>query len=259
MNETLISIRDLSFRYGNSSILEAINLEIRRGDFFALIGPNGGGKTTLLKLMSGLLSPSSGQITIGGKNPRDSYSRIGYVPQNTNLNMDFPITALEVVLMGHECEKRPFIGYGKHEIACAEGALAQVGMQEYGDQKIGALSGGQRQRILIARALCAHNTEILFLDEPTSNLDSKGQQQIYELLRQLNAQMTVVVVSHDLAVILDYASGIGYVNHALTYHDAPTQDRKTIMQTLGITDGHLCEVDILNSLAGKTHQGCSHE
>lgn len=247
-----VSLNNLSFSFDRSSVLEGVNLEIAPQQFFALIGPNGGGKTTLLKLMAGLLTPQSGEVRLFGHPPKAYYSHIGFVPQNTSLNSDFPITALEVVLMGHECEKRPLFGYGKHEIACALGALEKVDMADYQDAKIGSLSGGQRQRVLIARALCADNTRILFLDEPTSSLDAKGQQQIYDLLKTMSESLTVVVVSHDLAVILDYATGIGYVNRTLTYHDAPTISRKSVMDSLDIHDGHLCEVDILNSL-GHTH------
>lgn len=247
-----ISIQDVCFSYGNTQVLKNIHMEIEEKSFLALIGPNGGGKTTLLKLMAGLKLPGSGTVRIFGEMPQKHYSKIGFVPQNTNLNSEFPITALEVVLMGHECDKRPFIGYGKNEIRCAEGALEQVNMLAYKNERIGTLSGGQRQRVLIARALCAHNTRILFLDEPTSSLDATGQQQIYELLKEINSHMTVVVVSHDLEVILDYASQVGYVNRTLTFHDAPNATRESIMNRLGIKDGHLCEVDILNSL-GQPH------
>ena len=124
-------------------------------------------------------------------------------------------------------------------------------MLEYKDSRIGELSGGQRQRVLIARALCADNTEILFLDEPTSSLDATGQHQIYELLKQLNARMTIVVVSHDLEVILDYASQVGYINRSLTLHDAPGITRESILCKLGISDGHLYEVEILSAMEQK--------
>lgn len=253
MRQSAITIRDLSFRYGKTRVLENIDLEVADKSFLALIGPNGGGKTTLLKLMSGLLKPSNGSVKVHGGSPESMYAKIGYVPQDTNMNSDFPITALEIVLMGHECEKRPLFGYGRHEVHCAEKALEHVNMLEYKDSRIGDLSGGQRQRVLIARALCAHNTEILFLDEPTSSLDVTGQQQIYELLKQLNAQMTIVVVSHDLEVILDYASQVGYINHSLTLHDAPGITRESILCKLGISDGHLCEVEILSAM-GQKHE-----
>ncbi len=198
--------------------------------------------------MAGLIEPNIGEVLINGKTPKELYSHIGYVPQNTNFNLNFPITALEVVLMGHECEKRAFFGYGKHELSCALGALERVGMFDYKDEKIGTLSGGERQRVLIARAICAHNTEILFLDEPTSSLDFKAQEKIYRLLKDLNEWMSIVLVSHDLSVILDYATSICYVNRKITHHDAPSFNQEAIRKRLGIKDNHLCEVDILNSL-----------
>ena len=251
MAEPAIFIQNLNFRYGKTVVLENINLEISENSFLALIGPNGGGKSTLLKLMVGLETPHSGRVKIFGETPKKLYSKIGFVPQNTNLNTNFPITSLEVVLMGHECQKRPFIGYGKHEVMCAESALERVGVLAYKNEKIGDLSGGQRQRVLLARTLCAGNTKILFLDEPTSSLDANGQQQIYDLLKELNSHMTVVVVSHDLEVILNYASHVGYVKKSMTFHDAPSATRDSIIHKLGIKDGHLCEVEILNTLGQK--------
>lgn len=248
MPPSAISIQNLGFQYGNTPVLRGVDLEVAEKAFFALIGPNGGGKTTLLKLMVGLLEPREGSVRVFGDEPKKIYSHIGYVPQDTNLNINFPITAREVVLMGHACEERPLWGYGKHEVFCAEEALDHVGMLAYKSERISDLSGGQRQRVMIARALCAKNTKILFLDEPAASLDAQGQKQIYELLKRVSEQMTVVVVSHDLAVILDYATRIAHVNENVICHDAPRLTREMIIDSLGIQDGHLCEVDILNSL-----------
>jgi zinc transport system ATP-binding protein len=251
MSVSAISIKNLNFQYTNSPVLTDVNLEVAEKNFLALIGPNGGGKSTLLKLMTGLLKPTAGEVSIYGKSPEQYYSHIGYVPQNTNMNNTFPITALEVVLMGHECEKRSLFGYGKHEVACAEGALERVGMLEFKDEKIGLLSGGQRQRVMIARALCAANTKILFFDEPTASLDVQGQHDIYMILKEISKTITVVVVSHDLSVILDFATCIAHVNRTLKYHHAPSVTSEKIIEMLGIKDNHLCEVDILNSLGKK--------
>ena len=137
-------------------------------------------------------------IKVLGNDPCKNLSQIGYVPQNTNINVDFPIKVIEVVMMGHVGTKRPLFGYGKDEISCAMGALEQVGMQDYAQKKIGSLSGGQRQRVMIARALCAHPA-ILILDEPTASIDVAGQRDIYELLKLLAKSITVIVVSHDIS------------------------------------------------------------
>jgi zinc transport system ATP-binding protein len=163
----MIKIKNLSFSYDKIDVLQDINLTIKQKDFLAIIGPNGGGKTTLLKLILGILQPKNGEIIL-----QDGFNRVnlGYVPQDTNSNIDFPITALEVVLMGHSTKKLQLFGYNKDEISCAMNSLAQVGMKKFSNSKIGNLSGGQRQRVLIARALCS-NPKILLLDEPTSSID----------------------------------------------------------------------------------------
>ena len=144
----LINIKNLFFKYQKTEVLENVNLTIKDDDFLAIIGPNGGGKSTLLKLILGLLPLQSGTIEKNIEN-----NQVGYVPQNTNLNIDFPITALEVVLMGHISSKKRLFGYSKDEISCAIESLNQVEMKDFANKKIGDLSGGQRQRVFIARAL----------------------------------------------------------------------------------------------------------
>jgi zinc transport system ATP-binding protein len=248
----VIEIRNLYFAYEKDIILENINLTVQPLDFLAIIGPNGGGKSTLLKLMLGLLKPDKGTIRILGEPPSKSLSAIGYVPQNTNVNTDFPIKVLEVVLMGHVGSKRPLFGYGKEEIACAMGALAQVGMQDYAQSKIGDLSGGQRQRVMIARALCAH-PKILILDEPTSSIDIKGQKEIYELLRILNQTITIIVVSHDISVILEYANKAAHVNKRLAFHDI--SNKQKTFHTHG-QDEHFCEIELLQMLGAESCPTC---
>ncbi|MGC9351261.1 MAG: metal ABC transporter ATP-binding protein, partial [Sulfurovum sp.] len=148
----VIDVTNVSFAYERELILEDINLSVQKEDFLAIIGPNGGGKSTLLKVILGILRPKKGTVKVLGKEPSKNLSHIGYVPQNTNVNTDFPIKVIEVVMMGHVGGRRPLFGYGKDEISCAMGALAQVGMEAYADKKIGSLSGGQRQRVMIARA-----------------------------------------------------------------------------------------------------------
>ncbi len=242
-----IKVENLSFSYSNTKALENVNLTIKSDDFLAIIGPNGGGKSTLLKLILGLLPIQNGKLIKNIKN-----SEIGYVPQNTNLNIDFPITALEVVLMGHIKRKRKLFSYAKEDIACALDSLKQVGMQEFANQKIGDLSGGQRQRVFIARALCS-NPKILVLDEPTASIDVKGQQDIYELLKELNKIISIVVVSHDLSILLNYAKDVAHVNRTLVYHSL-----KDIQKNVTLNDDHLCEVELLSAL-GKTQICCNHE
>ncbi|SFV69439.1 Zinc ABC transporter, ATP-binding protein ZnuC [hydrothermal vent metagenome] len=252
---SVVQIRDLTFAYEKEIVLEHINLDVEEKDFLAIIGPNGGGKSTLLKLILGVNKIQDGSIKVFGESPQKALSRIGYVPQNTNINTDFPIKVIEVVLMGHVGEKRPLFGYGKEELACAGGALAQVGMQAYAQSKIGSLSGGQRQRVMIARALCAH-PRILILDEPTSSIDSSGQKEIYELLRMLNKDITVIVVSHDISVILEYANKAAYVNRQLSYHDI--SDKRQVLPAHGSQE-HFCEIELLQMLSGSPQNGHAPE
>ena len=242
----LINIKNLFFKYQKTEVLENVNLTIKDDDFLAIIGPNGGGKSTLLKLILGLLPLQSGTIEKNIEN-----NQVGYVPQNTNLNIDFPITALEVVLMSHISSKKRLFGYSKDEISCALESLNQVGMKEYANKKIGDLSGGQRQRVFIARALCS-NPKIMLLDEPTASIDVQGQQEIYELLRELNKSICIVVVSHDLSILLNYAKNVAHVNRGLVYHSLAE-----VQKNVTLADDHLCEVELLSAL-GKTQICCNH-
>lgn len=242
----ILEIKNLSFSYEKQKVLEDINLDVLDNDFLAIIGPNGGGKSTLLKLILGLLKKQSGKLLKHIKN-----DCIGYVPQNTNLNIDFPITALEVVLMGHKESKKRVFGYSKNDIACAMNSLKQVSMQEYANKKIGDLSGGQRQRVFIARALCA-NPKVMLLDEPTASIDVKGQKEIYDLLKQLNENIAIVVVSHDISVLLNYAKNVAHVNKNLVYHHL-----KNIEEQINTEDEHMCEVELLSAL-GKKQVCCNH-
>ena len=242
----LINIKNLFFKYQKTEVLENVNLTIKDDDFLAIIGPNGGGKSTLLKLILGLLPLQSGTIEKNIEN-----NQVGYVPQNTNLNIDFPITSLEVVLMGHISSKKRLFGYSKDEISCALESLNQVGMKDFANKKIGDLSGGQRQRVFIARALCS-NPKIMLLDEPTASIDVQGQQEIYELLRELNKSICIVVVSHDLSILLNYAKNVAHVNRSLVYHSLAE-----VQKNVTLADDHLCEVELLSAL-GKTQICCNH-
>lgn len=237
----IIELKDVSFSYDNKTkVLDDICLDIFENDFLAIIGPNGGGKTTLVKLILNILKPKSGEIFLN-----ESSNFLGYVPQNTNLNLDFPISVLEVVLMAHNFKRRRFFSYDKSDIACARKSLEQVGMLEYEHYKIGSLSGGQRQRVFIARALCCA-PKILFLDEPTASIDVEGQRVIYNLLEKLSANMAIVVISHDISLLLNYAKNVAHVNCQIVCHKIDKINQNSLAK-----EGHLCEVEILNALGKK--------
>jgi zinc transport system ATP-binding protein len=233
MQKSIINIQNLCFTYRVSLILDTINLNIYDKDFLAIIGPNGGGKSTLLKLIIGFLKPNKGKIEIS-KN-----QQLAYVPQNININIGFPITALEVVLMGLVHNKQ-FFSYTKAQKELALEALTKVDMHDFFNKKIEDFSGGQRQRIFIARALIS-KPSILLLDEPTASIDKIGQKKIYELLKILNKEMTIIVISHDLSVTLEYANRAAYLNQSLIMHEN--------IKAYETKEDHFCEIELLNTLS----------
>ena len=241
-NFPIIEIENLSFSYDKEKVLEDINLKVFEKDFLVFIGPNGGGKSTLLKLILGINTTHTGSIKIFKQKPKKSLAKIAYVPQNTNVNIDFPIKAIEVVMMGKASSNSTLFGYKKEEIAQAMHVLKEVGMDAHAKSKIGELSGGQRQRVMIARALYA-NPKILLLDEPTSNIDVDGQNHIYKLLKELSKSVTIIVISHDLSLILSYATKVAHINKKLSFHDLSKMKQKFPQ-----SDNHICEVELLQML-----------
>jgi zinc transport system ATP-binding protein len=217
MSESVIELESVSFAINGQTVLSKVNMSILAGDFMAMIGPNGGGKTTLLKLILGLLKPTDGSIRVLGRPAGNLSHRIGYVPQNTHINPEFPISALDVVLMGQLQPGNRKLRHSKKDRVAAHEALNRMGMGAYCHRRIGQLSGGQRQRVFIARALVCE-PEILLLDEPTAHIDTKGQTELYGLLSELNRRMTIVVVSHDLLVLSSHIKSVACVNRRLHYH-----------------------------------------
>jgi len=241
---SIIEIKNLDFAYTGETILASINLSVKKKDFLAIIGPNGGGKTTLLKLMLGLLIPDRGTVLIDGNVPGETASSIGYVPQNLHINQSFPISALDVVLMGAFDPRKRFSRNRVKYKKAALKALDRLEMGRYANKKIGTLSGGQRQRVLIARALVS-KPELLLLDEPTASIDTKGQAEFYELLARLNKEITILVVSHDLLVISRYVNAVACVNKRLHYHDQAEITGDMLETMYSCTVEHECPVELV--------------
>lgn len=212
-----VSIEDLQVRLDGRTVLEEVFLEVEEGDFLGLIGPNGGGKTTLLKAILGLIKPSRGRVLVFGMNPEAARTRVGYLPQKSLFDQKFPVSSIEVVMMGRYGRKGLFGRYCAEDKDAALAALAAVGMEEQADREIGALSGGQQQRIFVARALVSE-PDLLLLDEPATGIDSSRQREFYELLRDLNENMTIIMVSHDISAVSTYVNKIACVNRKLYYH-----------------------------------------
>lgn len=218
--DAVIRFRDVTFSYDVTPVFtRPANFAIGRGDFACVVGPNGGGKTTLLKLMLGLLRPAVGSVEILGGEPRDTRGRVGYMPQHAQLDPKFPVTVNDVVLMGRLGCRGPASRYNGEDHDRASVALQQVNLAALARRPFAALSGGQRQRVLIARAL-ACDPELLLLDEPTSNLDVAAQSDLYELLHKLNERMTLVIVSHDVGFVSKFVETIVCVNRNVDVHAA---------------------------------------
>jgi zinc transport system ATP-binding protein len=211
-----IEATDVCFFYGEREALHNVSFSVPHRAFVAVVGPNGGGKTTLMRLLLGDLSPAYGAIRVLGQDPADASPRIGYVPQLVEFDAAFPATVLDVVLTGASARRR-WGGFTRAERDAAVAVLGKVGLPGLARRPFADLSGGQRQRVLIAQALVSA-PEMLFLDEPTANVDVETEAGIYELLAELNRRLTVVVVSHNLSVVTAHATHVLCVNHTATLH-----------------------------------------
>ncbi|QLH36005.1 MAG: metal ABC transporter ATP-binding protein [Parachlamydiaceae bacterium] len=212
--QSIIRLEHVNFAYAEIPVLTDVNLSIQPNEFIGIIGPNGGGKTTFLKLLMGFLKPTSGKIEILAY-PQVSRYHISYVPQNQRFDRDFPISVLELVLSGR-LFKLPWYGkFSNEDKEIAREALSQVGLSDFANRPIGTLSGGQAQRALIARALASH-PKLLLLDEPTANVDSQAQAEIYELLHQLQGKMAILMVTHDLSTAIEHVERVLLIqNHVM--------------------------------------------
>jgi zinc transport system ATP-binding protein len=223
MDKKIIEFNNVSFRYGNQLVLSNATFSIDKKDFFGIIGPNGGGKTTLVKLILGFLTPDSGEVRLfGGKTGEaGKLHKIGYVPQLAgNFDQNFPATVFEVASTGRFAKIGIMKQMSKHDKAIVDKALATVDMLDLRNKRIGDLSGGQQQRVFIARAL-ASEPEVLILDEPLAGVDMASQHKFYELLKYLNRKigLTVILVSHDVGMITKSVTKLACVNVNVTVHD----------------------------------------
>lgn len=236
----IIDVREVTFSYGVARVLERVTLQVERGEFLGIVGPNAGGKSTLLKLILGLLEPQSGHVLVLGRRPHQVTGHIGYVPQYPSFPRDFPISVEQVVLLGgigRRFRASPLGalmpgGFTKADRQAARDALAEVEAADLAGRQIGSLSGGQLQRVLLARALVCEPAALI-LDEPTANIDLRLESDIFDLLKRLNARMTILVVSHDVGFISSYVTRVACVNRTLVCHRTDAIDGQVIKQLYG--------------------------
>ena len=229
----IIEIKDVSVNYGSVTALDNVSISIKEGTFIGVIGPNGGGKTTLIKVLLGLIKPAEGEVHINSDKP------IGYVPQFNNFEKKFPITVCKVILMGSMSDRKNiFHKYTKKDKEKSLKVMTLLGIEDLSERLIHQLSGGQMQKVLIARALMT-DPDILILDEPTASIDSQSRTDIYNLFNDLKGKKTIILISHDIGSISSYVDSIACLNVQLYYHENGKLTEETTTKVYG------CPVDII--------------
>lgn len=236
--DAVIEVEGLWAGYDHENVLEDVNLTLAPLDFVGLIGPNGGGKTTLIRVLLGLLSPNRGRVRIMGKPVSEGRRHVGYVPQQVDFDRDFPIRMWDVVRMGRLGERRLLQRFTAEDDEAVAEALDRVALLPLCDRPIGKLSSGQRQRVYIARALVT-DPDILLLDEPTASVDPQVSTTIYELLQQLNSHVTILLISHDMSAVSSHVKTIGCLNRRLFYHNEKQLTAEMLEQV------YHCPVDLI--------------
>ena len=232
-----VEINNLSIKYNEQLVLKDINLSIEDKDFMAIIGPNGGGKSTLLKVILGILNPDNGGVKVFGREPKKARDLMGYLPQNLDFDHDFPINVFETVLTGRY--HGLFKGYTKEDHNAVWRALKDVEMYDFKDRQISRLSGGQMQRVFIARAI-VREPKLLIMDEPMASIDPEMQHSFYELMSRLKNKMTIILVSHDVGAVSTHVDKIACLNQKLFYH-GPVEDSAN-----GLEEIYHCPIELIS-------------
>ena len=224
----MLAVDELTVHLGGRLVLDAVSLVVRPGDFIALIGPNGGGKTTFLRAVLGLVPSTTGRISLLGGAPEKTRAGVGYLPQRTDFDATFPISGREVVASGQ------LVGLTGRDRGAfgVEEALAEVGMADLADRVIGHNSGGQLQRLMLARALVG-DPQLLLLDEPTAHLDAQFNGSFYELLARIQKRIPVLMTTHDIGAVSTYVKSVGCLSRRLHYHGTRELTHEMLEQAYG--------------------------
>jgi len=230
MAKEVVRLDDVWVHYDSIPVLEGINLSVEPNNFLGIIGPNGGGKTTLLKVILGLIKPDRGKVEVMGQSPERGRKFIGYISQYNLFDHDFPISVLDVVLMGRYSKTGLGRRYSEEDKRIVNEALKTVDMLDYKDRQVGKLSGGEQQRVFIARALVT-DPKLLLLDEPTASIDPNMQAEFYGLLDSLKQRMAIIMVSHDISAVSIYVDQIACLNRQLFYHGSKEVSAEALEKT----------------------------
>lgn len=232
-----VEINQVSLKYKEQQVLQDISFTIEEKDFVAIIGPNGGGKTTLLKIILGLLTPDNGEVRVFGREPKKARDLMGYLPQKFSFDPDFPINVYETVLMGRY--RGIFKDYRENDKNAVLQALKDVEMQDFKNRQISKLSGGQMQRVFIARAI-AREPQLLLMDEPMASIDPEMQNSFYQLMSRLKDKMAIVLVSHDVGAVSTHVDKIACLNRELFYH-GPVENASE-----GLEEIYHCPIELIS-------------
>ena len=253
-----MEINNVSASYNKQLVLKQVSLQVWKDDFLGIIGPNGGGKTTLLKIILGLMKPVSGEITCFDQGKPVSSLKIGYLPQNNPIDKRFPINVFEVVASGQTGEKPRFRNFSAEQKERVFRLIHQMGLASFAGRAIGELSGGQLQRVLLARAIVSR-PQLLILDEPNTYVDKMFESQFYELLGEINKDTAIILVSHDVGTLLAMVKNVACVNETLYYHSGADLSDEWLGKT------YACPIEVVRHgdfphrvLKNHTTDPCTH-
>ena len=237
--EKLIELKNVAASYDTKLVLKNVSLCVCKGDFLGIIGPNGGGKTTLLKIILGLMKPVSGEISFFENGKPVSALKIGYLPQVTPIDKSFPISTFEVITSGLTSEKPRFRGFTDAQKERIQQLIVHIGLEAFAKRAIGELSGGQLQRVLLARAIVSC-PQLLILDEPNTYVDKRFESQFYELLSEINKDTSIILVSHDIGTLIPLVKNVACVNETLHYHPGTDMSDEWLEKT------YLCPIEVVS-------------